>query len=400
MIRPIIKKGDSVRFRTDGEVGELNRLLHYGEIIKEPYTVTEVLHDGMIQLSLSRMKYYSPIQFDICNDFSNVQIGDKIEYVGLPSGEVEEATVTHVGDLIMARFMFDLDSYAYIAPNMPCAKFLRIKKAPLLAGANPGDLCKCRNGKWVQYDKSLKDSLPYLYIIDGNYCAHDGKFRESLIDIIEWQPLAPEGSAEWAKQMMLLGRVISRTNNNDQWKLEFDSVYRYCIKNAKWLLEADIKCWTDLVIDTGWKIYEPKPKKEEKPMVMKIPPDFIPFHMHVQPTKFEVGQLVEYNEGVYTIENVYSDTSRHCRLMSVTDGLYETNVELACLTPIPAENVVLDFGNGIKGEIGRNKYVESAISVFDSDGNGIAGIMMHTLTEPMRTIVEAVLARQEIEEEK
>jgi len=259
-MRPIIKKGDKVRFRTDGEVGELNRLLHYGEIIQEPYTVTEVLHDGMIQLSLSRMKYYSPIQFDICN------------------GNPKEKK--------------DVDRILRIVKKAP---------KPLLADAKVGDPCKRRDGKWVQI-YHISDNSPAPIMCKSNAGGYDSFFLDGTclwhpIDrsIIEWQPLAPEGTAEWAKQMMLLGRVISRTNNNDQWKLEFDSVYRYCIKNAKWLLEADIKCWTDLVIDTGW-------------MVMKIPADFIPFHMHVQPTKFEVGQFVRVDsEELKDIPNIVNE---------------------------------------------------------------------------------------------
>jgi hypothetical protein len=346
------------------------------------------------------------------------------------------------------------------------------KKAPkpLLADAKVGDPCKRRDGKWVQI-YHISDNSPAPIMCKSNAGGYDSFLLDGTcpwypIDrsIIEWQPLAPEGTAEWgkqmlllgkkiknisctmpnthlslddknrvcihttpssmndggdpicyidfwilynyvvageigwqiyepkiaekpllanpkegtaewAKQMMLLGRVISRTNNNDQWKLELDSVYRYCIKNAKWLLEADIKCWTDLVIDTGWKIYEPEPKFEVGQFV----------EYHNAPDETFIGYIEEIDNGDYWVF-FYSDTID----LELVDG--------SLLSAFAAKDVVLDFGNGIKGVI--EIVTDGLIGINEVCHNSRICVMWTSfLTEPMQSIVEAVLERQEIEEE-
>mgnify|MGYP001377411416 CR=1 FL=1 len=56
-----------------------------------------------------------------------------------------------------------------------------------------------------------------------------------------------------------------------------------------------------------------------------------------------------------------------------------------------AKDVIVDFGNGIKGQITKGKW---GIVVLDEHNDWIAEIDPDALEEPMRSVVEALLARQ------
>ena len=80
---------------------------------------------------------------------------------------------------------------------------------PLLAKAKVGDLCQRRDGKWVQIDRLLSiGGMPWIcYEIGGLRYINNGEQLNSKLSelgIISTEPLAPEGTAEWAWQMQTL----------------------------------------------------------------------------------------------------------------------------------------------------------------------------------------------------
>lgn len=79
------------------------------------------------------------------------------------------------------------------------------------------------------------------------------KVREA--DIISTEPLAPEGTADWAWQMMLLKNSVifpSKSCNNPPWSMQNGiaiSAGLVVKSKAEWLKNAT---------PTGWQLYEPK----------------------------------------------------------------------------------------------------------------------------------------------
>lgn len=91
---------------------------------------------------------------------------------------------------------------------------------PLLADAKVGDLVKLRNGSYSQIVE-VKDgsvsvfkyqnpevigSVALFWCDENGDTSRWGKVKD--FDIIFTEPLAPEGTKEWAWQMMLLGKII------------------------------------------------------------------------------------------------------------------------------------------------------------------------------------------------
>ncbi|HPS40350.1 MAG TPA: hypothetical protein PL124_13105, partial [Candidatus Cloacimonadota bacterium] len=83
---------------------------------------------------------------------------------------------------------------------------------PLLADAQVGWVCRLRNGEYVQID-SLSNDRPCPIMcksdIGGMDCfTLDGRNHNAVgdeKDIVHCEPLAEEGTAEWAWQMWQLG---------------------------------------------------------------------------------------------------------------------------------------------------------------------------------------------------
>ena len=75
----------------------------------------------------------------------------------------------------------------------------------------------------------------------------------------------------------------------------------------------------------------------------------------------------------------------------------------SCITrKLKPSEVILDFGNGIKGTITRcvtysGNGIENPSIKVSNNGIGIANILLHTITEPMRTTVLELLKAQEEE---
>ena len=141
---------------------------------------------------------------------------------------------------------------------------------PLLADAKVGDLVKLRNGSYSQIAE-IKDGSVFKYQnpeVIGSvalfWCDENGDTsrwgKVKDFDIIFSEPLAPEGTKEWAWQMMLLGKTIIRSeysHENATWKMN-NGTARSCLAGMS---ACSKEQWVANAIDNGWKLYkEPKPE--------------------------------------------------------------------------------------------------------------------------------------------
>jgi len=139
------------------------------------------------------------------------------------------------------------------------AQAKQAKPKPLLSDAKVGDLARNKFG-WFQIADTEFDKRFPIYSEKCGCFTLNGKASEAQdcgIDILEWQPLATEGSAEWAWQMMLLGNKVTDMN----------TVYWRCDNFVTWKNPEAIgnivqtpNCWIAEKASTGWQLYEPKPK--------------------------------------------------------------------------------------------------------------------------------------------
>ena len=148
---------------------------------------------------------------------------------------------------------------------------------PLLADAKVGDLVKLRNGSYSQivevedgsvfkYQNPEVISSIALFLCDENGdTSRWGKVKD--VDIIHTEPLAPEGSKDWAWQMMLLGKIIIHSeyrHENATWKMN-NGTARSCLAGMS---ACSKEQWVANAIDNGWKIYE---EQKEEPQPAKEP---------------------------------------------------------------------------------------------------------------------------------
>ena len=93
--------------------------------------------------------------------------------------------------------------------------------------------------------------------MSGALCSDD---REFFLDIIHTEPLAPEGTAEWAWRMRLLGRMVSRQSGILFAPESFDADDNETVYRQNWLCTQPT---------SGWSVYElhkkPEPQPEPQP---------------------------------------------------------------------------------------------------------------------------------------
>ena len=147
----------------------------------------------------------------------------------------------------------------------------------LLADAKVGDLCKRRDGKYVQIIRiDTCHKRPYRYrdneyggvergvTVAGSWICDDNDKRS--FDIIATEPLAPEGTAEWARQMMKLGNKVRNRDWDDgthEKSLLYCQLIGETIKYNEGCSAFDV-CLSDweapYIKNTGWQLYaEPEP---------------------------------------------------------------------------------------------------------------------------------------------
>jgi hypothetical protein len=252
---------------------------------------------------------------------------------------------------------------------------------PLLADAKVGDLCQRRDGGYVTILKTngyrqfpvMCDDL-MTRTLDGKICSGHPEY-----DIVSTEPLAPIGSAEWALQMMKLGKDVCRKGHETAY-------YHICndgkeiacsLKNESRLTYGHllVRKWGETGND--WQLYEPKQEpcpacngtgKVEKP----------------EP-KFKVGDLV--TDGVIN-GNITSLTDD---LAWVKTGLYEYRMSLCNLTPISPSEVVIHIGC-LSGTV-RSRDSKSFHLL--RKGKNTMVIYFDALDTPTRKLVRELIEKQQ-----
>jgi hypothetical protein len=133
---------------------------------------------------------------------------------------------------------------------------------PLLAEAKVGDLCQRRDGKWMQIDEIDTEfsSLHPSYRCGAGWWTEKGtSVHNQTLDIIHTEPLALEGTEEWALQMMKLGKKVIKPNSISPYILKANHIVRYG-DNISW----DVGHWLRVFDGTiGWQIYK-EPESQYK----------------------------------------------------------------------------------------------------------------------------------------
>jgi hypothetical protein len=138
----------------------------------------------------------------------------------------------------------------------------------LLADAKVGDLVNLETGKWhtiktiIQQHESCLDFLVYG-LDNGRYYAPNGNgMRTDNPIMVEWQPIAPEGTAEWAWQMWcLLGKMVVlkgyKASAKDSWGVcPQTSLFRGNDANYWRKYKGE---WLRTASAYQWQLYEPEP---------------------------------------------------------------------------------------------------------------------------------------------
>lgn len=275
---------------------------------------------------------------------------------------------------------------------------------PLLADAKVGDLVKLRNGSYSQIVE-VKDGSVFKYQnpeVIGSvalfWCDENGDTsrwgKVKDVDIVHTEPLAPEGTKEWAWQQMLLG--------NEVWNPELDShktkrtmsqvLSIYYIDGGNVMVrnlsgERSVlgvqkdSYWTNYAEPTGWQIYEePEPK-------------------------YKAGDFVE-------IRNWYSGTKHLAQIDSIDHEIHigshrfdasgksvmERLPQLSIIRKLKPSEVVVEIGclSGTVRPVSTNgtHIWFHLISAYDET---IAIIRISSLDATTRSLVESLLKAQEEE---
>lgn len=412
--RPELKVGDRVRFRSDGEIGELNRSQNLNTEIF--HTVKKICKDGRVYHEGGGA--YAQVQFDICNDFSDIQVGDKVErywkhwkhklttdtVASVSENEFKLENCEKIGcglsiskaDGIHGDFP-DGGDYWYVlrivdkAKPKPDSKFdihinsrewkgvsktytgiamektrliediLSAKPKPLLADAKVGDLCQLRSGKYTQIAK-IEDGIFKYQAPDENFCIGlywcditgntDKWGKVEDFDIIHTEPLAPEGSAEWAWQMLnLLGLPIYHPA---------EGVLTIPVPYSS---ERFAHCYAK----TGWQIHEPEPA-------------------------FKVGDWVEFRdiEGIKhgMVEGIQEEYSILCAGVSQSVG------KKFIIRKLSPSEVIVKIGC-LSGTVELLTWKRAGFNLITKHGR--CWILLDALDAPTRELVESLLKAQEEE---
>jgi len=401
-MRPQIKARDTVHLRTDGEIGERNMYIYTEGLLGRKLLVQSV--DGRKFLAKTNGSGF-------CSEFDCIDYEICISSQSLaPEGTAEWAwhmmllghRVSQKASCAEYYAIYNGECYPYYDCNGTINRF-----------GNKLEFCK---------------PLPYRYSTG-------------------WQIYKPEpktGTPEWAWGKTAEKHKVFRKDNGTVYQM---NVCGYVIANNG---EFSYNYEQFLMIEhkNDWQIYEPELKLEENKMtntfnkgdkvrlidneinraehILAISQTFVVYDLHkslvgvktinddenieldlalhysrfelISNPKFEVGQFVKcrFTEAcTYCITSPKNKNSEH-EITNISNGV-KSKYYSWHLTPILAKDVVLDFGNGVVGWIKPNG--KRNIDVLSKGNCWLACIRVSILTEPMKSIVETVLARQEIEEQ-
>ena len=248
---------------------------------------------------------------------------------------------------------------------------------PLLAHAKVGDLCQRRSGNYVQireHNPDIHESDRFYFTdglgsVDVSGMAMD---RPTRFDIIATEPLAEVGSAEWAWQMMLLGKKVTYGSITDSYWLMVggECEYRKNDNSQQDTWRRDKHEFLNAHGETHtWQLYEPKPE-----------PSFAVGDVvrhHSSPYDCGVGYIVEIdgnNACVFFVDDMDTEVVSMSELSRCNPS--EVIVKIGCLE-----------GTVRKDIYGKFKLVHP--------NNYASLIWLSALDTPIRSFVESLLKAQE-----
>ena len=203
---------------------------------------------------------------------------------------------------------------------------------------------------------------------------------------IDLKPLAKEGSAEWAKQMMLLGRdICNQYIPGAYYKLDGVRVREYSKNDNRLSGFISAAGWIETAYNSGWQIYkEPKPEPQ-----------------------YKVGDWVEHKKSKEQGRITYISSDNYDAIDIKLYGEDELerytksdfNADFRKLSP---SEVVIHIGC-LSGTIryclsfDNDGAKHDAIKIFNSNGKSIAVIRLEALDKETRELVESLLKAQEEE---
>jgi hypothetical protein len=255
---------------------------------------------------------------------------------------------------------------------------------PLLADAKVGDIVKTNLGDYLQ----IVDTPCLRFEHDGCYRTHDGLYWDecgvcdvdSTYRLVAVEPLAPEGTKEWAWQMMLLGKIIIHSeysHENATWKMN-NGTARSCLAGMS---ACSKEQWVANAIDNGWQLY-----KEPKPT-------------------FKVGDWVEFiDAGGHKLQGKYLSNAYDNAIL-----VRDTTYNMRCVVPVTKiirklslSELIIKIGC-LSGTIQHCLFFDNdgekhdAIKIFNSNGKSIAIIQLEALNTETRSLVESLLKAQKEE---
>jgi hypothetical protein len=243
---------------------------------------------------------------------------------------------------------------------------------PLLADAKVGDLCQRMDGKWVQVDSYSNDRpCPVMCKSDigGQDCfTLDGRNHNAINDskdIIHTEPLAEVGSAEWAWQMLKIGRMVTDAPTLHHYEHNIKTSMVTCVTNRRGFRHSarSIDTWGEGMRETGWQLYE-----EPAPA-------------------FKVGDWVRYDIDTYLRVIEASGAVRTlCKTLSGTIVYPYTS----CLTKASPSEVIVKIGC-LEGTV--RKYPNNKIILKGGVFSSLIDINM--LDPDTAALVRELLAAQE-----
>ena len=252
---------------------------------------------------------------------------------------------------------------------------------PLLADAKVGDLCQRMDGKWVQVDSYSNDRpCPVMCKSDigGQDCfTLDGRNHNAINDskdIIHTEPLAEVGSAEWAWQMLKIGRMVTDAPTLHHYEHNIKTSMVTCVTNRRGFRHSarSIDTWGEGRRETGWQLYE-----------------------EPQPT-FKAGDWVEYNGKQYRISAIGGKGLFDDDKLIMFEGVIWGVSEKAELRKLDPSEVVIRIGC-LKGTVAPGCSDTTIMIVpIGYDGIGDVAIIPVAMLDPdTAALVNALLKAQE-----
>lgn len=272
----------------------------------------------------------------------------------------------------------------------------------LLKHAQVGDLCLNQHGEYVQLCEINPSTLyTHKYVRkDGTVVWVDksGRYAPAepehhAFDLIYWERLAPEYSAEWAWQVMQTGarvEFVKEHFHHTRYYVGGDKIMQVATGTHGAVCNNTKAEWLDYAEPEGWYRYQ-----QEKPE---------------PPKKFDAvraGRWVEMRH------KTNKDQTCYCRveaergdIFSVTPPFGDGNMIVLDKTGEPIlgywyaerevflKDVIIDFGCGIKGHIEKNgpSWIRVYVDVVGGGRRFIATFLIEALKKSIRKQVEALLS--------